>query len=170
MFDAIHCAGVIQHLPDPDAAMTAMTTLAKDAAPIFYNFYEIDPASKFQVFKYLMRRITPNWPISRVFSFSRWLCRLFFVPSFLMSRIPKVRFFNRFLPICSVHPPGIPLRQQYVMTLLDTIDWYGPKYEIRQDHKHVRRLMESLGLTNVRTADGIARAVKGPSSYGGPSA
>jgi uncharacterized protein YbaR (Trm112 family) len=162
VFDAIHCAGVIQHIPDPDAAMSAMPTLAKDGAPIFYNFYEIDPASKFQVFKYLMRRVTPDWPISRIFTFSRWLCRLFFIPSVIMSRIPKVRFFNRFLPVCSVHHPGIPLRQQYDMTLLDTIDWYGAKYEIRQDHEHVARLMESLGLSDVRTTDGLAHATKAP--------
>jgi SAM-dependent methyltransferase len=161
VFDAVHCAGVIQHIPDPDAAMSAMPALAKNGAPIFYNFYEIDPMSKFQVFKYLMRRITPDWPISRIFIFSRWLCRLFFIPSYIMSRIPKVRFFNRFLPICSVHHPHIALRQQYEMTLLDTIDWYGPKYEIRQDHKQVGRLMESLGLTGVRTANGIAHATKG---------
>ena len=127
-FDAIHCAGVIQHIPDPDAAMRAMPSLAKAGAPIFYNFYEIDPLSKFQIFKYLMRRVTPNWPFAKIVSFSRWLCRIFFAPSYVMSRIPKVRFFNRFLPICSTHPVGIAMRQQYDMTLLDTIDWYGPKY------------------------------------------
>jgi len=166
VFDAVHCAGVIQHIPDPDAAMSAMPALAKPGAPIFYNFYEIDPTSRLQVFKYLMRRITPDWPIARVFNFSRWLCRLFFIPSLIMSRIPKVRFFNRFLPICSVHPPGIPLRQQYDLTLLDTIDWYGPKYEIRQDNRRVGRLLQSLGLTDVWTADGLAYAIKGPARVG----
>lgn len=166
IFDAVHCAGVIQHISDPDAAMSAMPALAKPGAPIFYNFYEIDGTSRFQVFKYLMRRITPDWPISRVFSFSRWLCRLFFIPSLIMSKIPKIRFFNRFLPICSVHPPGLPVRQQYEMTLLDTIDWYGPKYEIRQDHRHVARLMQSLGLTDIRTSDGLAQAKAPPTSAG----
>ena len=85
-----------------------------------------------------------------------------------MSRIPKVRFFNRFLPICSVRHPGIPLRQRYDMTLLDTIDWYGAKYEIRQDHRHVARLMESLGRSDVWRADGLARATKDAPRNGPP--
>ena len=46
------------------------------------------------------------------------------------------------------------------MTLLDTIDWYGPLYEIRQDHLKVADLLNEVGLDQVKTASGLAWAVK----------
>jgi SAM-dependent methyltransferase len=159
-FDAIHCAGVIQHTADPPAVMRALPALTKRGGRLFYNFYEIDPSSRFQAIKYLLRRWTPDWPVQRLHSFCRGLTRLFFPLSYVMSRIPVVRYFNRFLPICSTHPAGIPLKQQYEMTLLDTIDWYGPRYEIRQDHAAVAALLREIGCTEVESAPGRAWAIK----------
>ena len=92
--------------------------------------------------------------------FSRWMCLVFFVPSWVMSQIPVVRFFNKFLPICSVHPPDLPLNYQFKLTLLDTIDWYGPRHEIRQNHKNVASLLVDEGMVQVESAAGLAWAVK----------
>ncbi len=160
VFDAIHCAGVIQHTPDPARVMRTLPIYLKSNGRLFYNFYEIDPALKYQVIKYLLRRWTPSWRTRNLLAFSRWMCRILFIPSWIMSTIPVVRFFNRFLPICSVHPPDLPLRQQYDLTLLDTVDWYGPRYEIRQDHKKVAALLSEEGLDQIESAVGLAWAVK----------
>lgn len=160
VFDAVHCAGVIQHTPFPDRIVRTLPGHLKSGGRLFYNFYEIDPLTKFQVIKYLLRRWTPKWRMRTLVGFCRWLCRLFFVPSWVMSRIPGIRFFNRFLPICSMHPPGLPLTQQFNLTLLDTVDWYGPRYEIRQDHKKVAALLVEEGLSQVEAADGLVWAVK----------
>ena len=159
-FDGVHCAGVIQHLPDPQRGMRELTRFARPGGHIFFNFYEIDPSTRFQFFKNVLRRTTPNWSMPALFRFCRWLCRTLFLPSFIMSRIPVVRFFNRFLPICSVHPSGIPLRQQYEMTLLDTIDWYGARYEIRQDHRQVADLLRQANVIHVTSAPGLAWGIK----------
>jgi len=160
IFDAIHCAGVIQHTPDPNTVMRALPKRLKSGGRLFYNFYEIDPLSKFQIIKYLLRRWTPQWRMETLVKFSRIMCILFFTPSWIMSRIPGVRFFNRFLPICSVHPVGLPLNQQFELTLLDTVDWYGPQYEIRQDHKNVSALLLEEGLSEVESNEGLAWAIK----------
>ena len=160
VFDAIHCAGVIQHTPDPAKIMNSLPVHLKSAGRLFYNFYEVDLSSKFQVIKYWLRRWTPEWKMQNLMTFCLWMCRILFIPSWIMSRIPIIRFFNRFLPICSVHPQGMPLSQQFNMTLLDTLDWYGPKYEIRQDHNKVSDLLNDTGLDQVETASGLAWAVK----------
>jgi 2-polyprenyl-3-methyl-5-hydroxy-6-metoxy-1,4-benzoquinol methylase len=160
VFDAIHCAGVIQHTPEPAKIMRSLPAHLKSSGQLFYNFYEIDVSSKFQVIKYNLRRWTPRWKMKNLVTICLWMCRILFIPSWIMSRIPIVRFFNRFLPICSVHPHGMPLSQQYNMTLLDTIDWYGPLYEIRQDHLKVADLLNEVGLDQVKTASGLAWAVK----------
>lgn len=155
-FDAVHCAGVIQHTADPEAVMRALAAYVKPGGKLFFNFYEVDPLSRFQVFKYFMRRWTPHWPASRLHAFCAVLCRLFFLPSALMARLPVLRAFNRFLPICSTHPAGVPLRAQYTMTLLDTIDWYGPRFEQRQRHTEVAALLRTLGFEDVRSDPGRA--------------
>lgn len=158
--DAIHCAGVIQHTPDPEAVMQGLIKYLKPGGKLFYNFYEVSPIARFQVFKYFMRRWTPDWPISRLHAFCRFLTAVFFVPSFIMAHIPLIRALNPYLPICSTHPSGVPIRQQYTMTLLDTIDWYGPVYEIRQNHRRVAELLSDSGLVNVTSDAGRAWARK----------
>jgi 2-polyprenyl-3-methyl-5-hydroxy-6-metoxy-1,4-benzoquinol methylase len=161
VFDGVHCAGVIQHTPDPSKIMQNLPAFLKSSGRLFYNFYEKVPSTKFQILRNLLRLWTPSWEFSRLVTFCRWLCWVFFVPSWIMSRIRVVRYFNRFLPICSVHPPGLTLRQQFELTWLDTIDWYGPKYEIRQDHKNVARLLIEEGrLEQVEADAGRAWAVK----------
>ena len=46
------------------------------------------------------------------------------------------------------------------MTLLDTIDWYGPVYEIRQNHRQVAELLVKNGLVDVTSDAGRAWARK----------
>ncbi len=159
-FDAIHCAGVIQHTHDPDLVMRSMVRYLKPGGRIFYNFYEASADSDWQLIKRLLRLWTPSWSFSRLYAFARALCAIFFLPSLLMAKVPMVRAFNRFLPICSVHPQGIPLGMQYRMTLLDTIDWYGPVYEIRQNHLRVAALLKAEGLKEVRSDPGRAWGVR----------
>lgn len=160
VFDSIHCAGTIQHTPEPEKVIRSLPSYLVSNGVLFYNFYEIDPFTKFQVIKYFLRRWTPSWRIQTLVRFSRWMCYLFFLPSFIMSCIPIVRFFNRFLPICSVHPRGLSLTQQFDLTLLDTVDWYGPQYEIRQDHREVAALLNSEGLNRVKSDKGFVWAIK----------
>lgn len=155
-FDAIHCAGVIQHTADPEGVMRALIRYLKPGGRLFYNFYEQSAGSDWQLIKRLLRLWTPSWPYSRLYAFSQVLCAIFFLPSLVMSKIPVLRAFNRFLPVCSVHPPRIPVRQQYVMTLLDTIDWYGPLYELRQNHEDVESLLKDEGLKDVDSDPGRA--------------
>ena len=159
-FDAVHCAGVLQHTPEPERIMRTLPDLLKAKGRLFLNFYEIDVSSKFQVIKYGLRRWTPDWRMPTLVAFCRWMCRILFFPSWLMSHVPLVRFFNRFLPICAVHPAELSLRQQFDLTLLDTVDWYGPRYEIRQDHRKVAALLAAEGLEGVDSASGLAWAVK----------
>ncbi|MBT3552693.1 MAG: methyltransferase domain-containing protein [Rhodospirillaceae bacterium] len=160
VFYAVHCAGVIQHTPDPAKIMQSLPAYLRSSGRLFYNFYEKVPSTKFQILRNLLRLWTPGWEFTKLVTFSRWLCWVFFIPSFIMSRIRIVRYFNRFLPICSVHPSGLTLRQQFHLTWLDTVDWYGPKYEIRQDHKQVARLLNDQGLSEVEADAGRAWAVK----------
>lgn len=77
-----------------------------------------------------------------------------------MGGIRKVRLLNVMLPICAVHDPALTKAQQYTWTLLDTFDWYGPKYELRQSHRRLGALLHELKMSDVRTRPGVIQATK----------
>ena len=155
-FDAVYCMGVIQHTPAPDAVMSALPRFLNAGGRLAYNFYEIDWRTRFQPLKYALRRITPELSSTSVHRLSIILTALFFPLSWLLSCIRYVRFVNIMLPICAVHDPELTVRQQFVWTLLDTFDWYSPRYENRQSHDEVAGILRRLGLANVESAPGLA--------------
>lgn len=159
-FDAVFCMGVIQHTPDPAQVMSALPKMLKPGGRLAYNFYERNPLRSFEVVKYGLRRVTPDWPEERLLALCERMVRLLFPLTRAMSAIPKVRFFTRFVPIAATHDPRLTPAQQYEWTLLDTFDWLNPRYEICQDHREVAALLRTLGLNEVRSRPGLAWAVK----------
>jgi hypothetical protein len=85
------------------------------------------------------------------------MVRLFFPVTAALARIPKIRILNHFMPICATHFPELTRAQQYAWTVLDTFDWYAPRYELRQDHRKVERLLRESGLADVDSEPGLAR-------------
>jgi SAM-dependent methyltransferase len=157
-FDRLFCMGVIQHTPDPTRVMRTLADFIKPGGRLAYNFYEADFWPKLQPVKYALRLITPHLPTSATLALSRALVRLFFPLSLWLSRIPKVRIINHFLPVCSSHDPQLTREQQFAWTYLDTFDWYGPRYEKRQKHRDVATLLSSLGLEVTSARPGIVNA------------
>lgn len=159
-FDAVYCMGVIQHTPDPERAMRAMPLMLKPGGMLAYNFHEAGLHDRVQVFKHLLRRLTVRMRIESVLALSRALVAVFFPVSRALSRIRVVRQINRLLPIAAVHNPELTPGQQRTWTLLDTVDWYGARYEIRQDHRRVGALLRQVGLEDVESRPGLAWARK----------
>lgn len=159
-FDGVFCMGVIQHTPEPERVMSALPDYAKPGGQLAYNFYEIDWRTRFQPIKYALRRLTPHLSHKT----NEWLARIltatFFPLSWLLSHVRFVRFINVMLPIAGVHDRQLSVRQQFHWTLLDTFDWYSPRYEIRQAHTRVAELLRSRGLENVESQPGLAWGVK----------
>ncbi len=155
VFDAVHCAGVIQHTPDPEKTMRAMPRLLKPGAPLSYNFYEVTMSRRFQFLRAAFRLVTPHMSPSALLA----LCRALVVPLFpfsrFVSRIRFVRFGLRFLPICAVHYPELTRDQQFEWTLLDTFDWYNPRYDTPQRHGAVAGLLEREGLEVIEARPGV---------------
>jgi len=156
-FDAVYCFGVIQHTPDPRGVIENLVRYLKPGGIIVCNYYEKTIITKFQFIKYPLRAITRDLGNKPNLVISYGLTLAFFPFSYVLSLIPGLRFFNSFLPICSSHYKGLSIRNQFFWTLLDTFDWYSPKFEIRQDSEYIETLLRSLGLTEVSARDGVAR-------------
>lgn len=158
VFDAVMCMGVIQHTPDPARVMRGLPRLLKPAAPLVYNFYERGQLEWIQFIKYGLRSFTPSLPVDVTLGLSKLMTVLFFPFTFVLSRIPVVRQVIRFIPICATHHKVLTVSQQFTWTLLDTFDWYGPRYELRQDHRQVVRMLDEMGLDAIEGQEGIVRA------------
>jgi len=161
-FDAIYCFGVIQHTPDPTATMSLLPRYLKAGGRLAYNFYEIDWRTWFQPVKYLLRRFTPKLSLTALHRLVWALTVMFFPLSWALSHIRFVRFVNIMLPICASHNRNLSIRQQFTWTLLDTFDWYSPRYEIRQSHTAVADILRRAGLTEVASEPGLAWGVMPP--------
>ncbi|MEX2453261.1 MAG: class I SAM-dependent methyltransferase [Rhodospirillaceae bacterium] len=159
-FDGVHCAGVIQHTPDPEKTILSMPRLLKPGAKLGYNFYEVTWGRRVHILRALLRLVTPYMPQAMLLG----LCRMMVVPLFplsrFVSRIRYVRFGLRFLPICATHDPRLTRQQQFDWTFLDTFDWYNPRYDRPQRHERVADLLRSAGLVEISSRAGIARAAR----------
>ncbi len=158
--DAAYCIGVIQHTPDPEKAVASLVPHVKPGGRVAVNFYERDFWPRLQPVKYALRLFTPALSPNALLRLARVLVAVFFPVTRLLSKIRVVRLLNVVFPICAVHDPALDREQQYLWTLLDTYDWYGPKYEIRQKHVRIAELLRELGLSEIEARPGVARGVK----------
>lgn len=157
-FDGVHCAGVIQHTPDPARTMRVLPAYLKPGGRLAYNFYEWHWNRLLQIGKFGLRTFTPHLPPNVLLALCRMLVALFFPITLALSRVRYVRYVNRFFPIAATHRPELGLTEQHGWTLLDTFDWYSARYERAQNHRKVRRLLAEAGLADIETAPGLARA------------
>ena len=155
-FDAVHCAGVIQHTPDPERTVRAMPRLLKPGARLGYNFYEITWSRRMHIIRAGLRLFTPYMPQRALLR----LCQAMVLPLFpitrAISRIRFVRFGLRFMPICASHQKELTRDQQFEWTLLDTFDWYNPIYDQPQRHARIAKILSEEGLETVASRPGIA--------------
>jgi 2-polyprenyl-3-methyl-5-hydroxy-6-metoxy-1,4-benzoquinol methylase len=161
VFDAVYCFGVIQHTPDPARTITTLPRFLKEGGLLALNFYERDWRARVQLVKYALRAVTRRLSTRRNLAVSRGLVACFFPLTAFLSRIRVIRQMNHFMPIAGYHPPSLTREQQRTWTLLDTFDWYGPKYEIRQSHREVADLVGVTGLTGIDSRPGLVWAQKG---------
>ena len=161
ILDAVYCFGVIQHTPDPARTITTLPRFLKDGGSLALNFYERNWRARAQLVRYALRAITRRLSTRRNLAVSRALVAGLFPLTSFLSRIRVIRQINHFMPIAGYHPPSLTREQQRTWTLLDTFDWYGPKYEIRQNHREVADLVANTGLTGVESRPGLVWAQKG---------
>jgi SAM-dependent methyltransferase len=160
LFDGIYCLGVIQHTPDPERVVRELAGCVKPGGRIAVNFYEEGLWRRLQIVKYALRLVTPRLKIDTTLRLSRLLVAMLFPLTAFLSKIPKLRILNHFIPIAAVHAPELTREQQYQWTLLDTFDWYSPRYELRQKYRRISQVLEASGMIRLDASPGIVRGIK----------
>ena len=149
-FDYILSIGVLHHTPNTRQAFECLPRLLKHGGEIAIWVYSNEgfPMKIINLVSSLYRVITTRIPKQMVYQFARLSAPLYY---------PKK---NKFIkPILTLLLPTSthPVKD---WRILDTFDWYSPKYQWKHTHKEVMRWFWSSGLSEVKRAD-IAVSVKG---------
>lgn len=143
-FDFIYSIGVLHHTPNCEQAFKALPYYLKPGGSIaiwlyggYHNWYR---------FSDQYRKVTHRLP-------PRWLHALCHVatPLYYLDRglrwIPLV---GRPLSGLVRHVLPVSLNPNSEVRILDTFDWYSPKYQSKHTYEEVVRWFESCGLESIR--------------------
>ena len=145
-FDLIYSIGVLHHTPDTHQAFAQLPRLLRPGGKIVIWVY-----TKERPVGYLasdaLRKITSKMDEERLLK----LCKVA-VPLGRFYRTRVGRYFSPILPVS--HHPNPEWR------VLDTLDWYAPKYQWKHDWPEVEGWFENAGLVDIERHE-VAVAVSG---------
>jgi SAM-dependent methyltransferase len=147
-FDCVYSVGVLHHTPDCESAFKNLPRYLKPGGNIAVWLYS--GYNKWYRFSDFYRRITHRVPAPRLHAFLRvivpplyWLDRgLRAVP---IVGPPVAGLVHHIFPV-NLHPDP-------QLRILDTLDWYSPRYQSKHTYEQVFRWYESCGLEQLTVAD-----------------
>jgi len=135
-FDIVYSLGVLHHTPDCRAAFQAITRLVKPGGRLCVWVY--GHMGPWTVFSDFYRRATTRMP-HRLLHALCWAA----VPLYYFNCIPLVGWASRMVLPVSHHPRAS-------WRVLDTFDWYSPKYQSRHTYPEVYDWFRAAGLVDLR--------------------
>jgi len=154
-FDCIYSVGVLHHTPDCERAFKVLPQFLKPGGSLAVWLYS--GYNKWYRFSDQYRKITHRMPARSLHRFLRVA-----VPSLCaldrgLRAIPGVG-----RPVAGIvhHVFPVTLIGCQEERLLDTLDWYAPKYQSKHTYEQVFRWYESCGLERLTVAD-MSIGVKG---------
>ena len=143
-FDVIYSVGVLHHTPDCERAFKGLTKFLKPGGTIAIWLYS--KYNKWYRFSDIYRKFTHRLP-------PKVLNRLCYVA------VPMYYAYRGLRLIPFIGPPASGLLHHVFPTslnpnaqkrVLDTFDWYSPKYQSKHTYEEVFRWFESCGLESLR--------------------
>jgi SAM-dependent methyltransferase len=135
-FDLVYSLGVLHHTPDCERAFRGLVRLVKPGGRIAIWVYgHLGP---WTVFSDFYRRITTRMPCRLL-----WLLCHAAVPLYHVNRIPLVGWASRMVLPISHHPRAS-------WRVLDTFDWYSPRFQSRHTYPEVYRWFREERLEDVQ--------------------
>ena len=139
-FDFIYSLGVLHHTPDPKKAFKALPHFLKSGGEISITLY-----SAYQkIFVYnskFWRFFTTRMPKKILYS----LCHLA-IPLYYLYKIPFLGELFKMFIVINLHP-------DWRWRLLDTFDWYSPKYQFWHVHYEVFKWFDESDLHNIKVLE-----------------
>jgi len=146
-FDAVFSIGVLHHTPDTREAFGRLTRLVKPGGRIAIWLYASYAGAQWRVSN-LLRRWTWRLPRRTLHALAHVA-----VPKYYIDRLPGIGPISRLLLPVSMHP-----RAEW--RILDTFDWYSPRYQWKHTYEEVFPWFEAQGLVDIRVL-GMPVALQG---------
>lgn len=149
-FDGAYCIGVIQHTPDPAAAVRGVADMVAPGGRIAVTAYERRRFTPLYS-KYWLRPLTRRLTDRHLLTAIKVAMPVLFALSEVLFRIPVLgRVFQFVIPVANyVHDPAMTMRQRYQWAILDTFDMLAPAYDAPQRESDVRTQLAASGITDV---------------------
>lgn len=149
-FDFVYCFGVLQHTPDVKAAFLALPRQLAEGGRLAVDVYRKHWSNWIHP-KYWLRPLTTRLPQDQLFRLVKtWAPRLLKV-SMAVQRIPLLgHVLVRVIPVAN-YSRLFPLTREQLdhWAILDTYDWFGPRYDQPQAAAMLRSWFEEGGLTDI---------------------
>ena len=154
-FDHVYCLGVLQHTPDPLASLEALTRLPKIGGELGIWWYKRYWWT-FLHQKYLLRPLLRRVPEESLYRFIRAYAPYLLPVSQALGRLPPLgpphNLVERVLPVANRHDvPGLSAEAVLEWSVLDTFDWYSPRFDQPQTWEAVQAVLSKAGFEYHRT-------------------
>jgi SAM-dependent methyltransferase len=138
-FDVVFSIGVLHHTPNPEVAFHRLPSLLKPGGRIAIWVYDAyNPLYKVSDF---YRKITTRLPSELLYTAAKVAG-----PLYPLYRFPVIGLLARVLLPMSPHP-------KKDWRVLDTFDWYAPKYQWKHTYAEVFRWFSGGGLEDITPLD-----------------
>ena len=139
-FDVIYSIGVLHHTPDCAASFRGLLRYLRPGGTIVVWLYAKDDSMWMRTAD-VYRRATIHMPPRLLYALSHLA-----VPMYYAYRIPVLgRGLRALLPLNAQPDPS--------WRVLDTFDWYSPRYQSKHTYPEVYRWFQDAGLQNIRVLD-----------------
>lgn len=154
-FDVIYSIGVLHHTPDCERAFKNLEQYLRPGGTIavwLYSHY-----NKWYRFSDIYRKITHRLSPRTLLAGLRVAVPILYAVDRLLRHVPII---GRSVAGLVHHIFPVSLRRDPELRVLDTLDWYSPKYQSKHTYEEVFRWFEACGLQNLTVAD-ITLGVRG---------
>ena len=154
-FDVIYSVGVLHHTPDCEAAVKSLEKYLKPGGILAVWLYS--GYNKWYRFSDFWRRYTSRMKPETLHSVLKVAVPVLYNTQAGLRKIPLVGD-----PIAGMVHHVFPVNRQgdAEARMLDTFDWYSPKYQSKHTYEQVFRWYEAMGMEDMRIGD-YAIAVRG---------
>lgn len=145
-YDIVYCIGVLHHTPNPKQSFLQISKLVKPGGLLCVWVY--GKMGSWDNVAQIYRKVTVHLPW--------WMLRVLCYiagPWDYVRRIPYIGNYLWLLFPCSMHP-------EWRWRVLDTFDWYSPKYQSKHTVEEVRGWFEEAGFMDVKECE-IPVSVRG---------
>ncbi len=154
-FDVIYSIGVLHHTPDCEAAVKTLDKYLKPGGLLVVWLYS--GYNKWYRFSDFWRRYTHKMKPATLHRILKVVVPFFYNLNQGLKRVPLVGS-----PLAGMIHHVFPVNRQKdpEARMLDTFDWYSPKYQSKHTYEQVFKWYEAMGMEDMRVGE-ISIAVRG---------